>query len=430
VSRRPSALGLARSWSRLALEGTLLLFIASTLFDPADLVVGLKVELFLACWAFAALDVVMRRERVLLPTGLVLSTLTFVAIPTASILVYLVSDGGEPFQGFAILKGYLLITLGLVLYAARIKLLPHLCAMLTLLTLSILGVSALLTVQPGLYAPLQIAGAVTGMMVLTERDYGGGLVMQQVYFVTSPMLTISIAYYLDQAWRTGRTRSRTYYTLLALLSCAGMFVAGSRNNMLVALLLPVAIYVVNSRRKATALVLSSLALLLGVMSYLEQIRTLLNPNELSNSIKLGLLRDYGALFTQPSVLFIGQGLGAYHYWTARGWEDFTSELTYLEMLRNFGVIGASIMLGILIYPLIYAFVIDRTYQHRNVVMGYGFYLLICASNPNMFSSMGMLILPIILANIYLSRRDPRMRGVQSVPEDLASASRSGGAAHP
>ena len=399
--RGPSALASVRYWSRMALEGTLLLFIASALFDPADQVLGLKVELFLASWALAALSLAVSRERTELPVGLLLYTLTFLAIPTASIAWYYATDGSTPFEGFALLKGYLLITLGLLLYLTRVNLLPHLCAMLTLLALGILGVSAALIVAPGLLPALQIAGATTGVAALAERDYGSGLVMQQVYFVTSPMLAISIAYYLQRAWHTKRS-VRPRYVALALISCAAMFVAGTRNNMLVALLLPLTVYFLHSRNKAVSWALCSGFVLLGGFIYLDEIRALLDPTEYSNYTKLVLLRDYAELFTRPDVLLFGQGLGAYHFWTARGWEYFISELTYLEMIRNFGLFGALVMLGLLLYPLIYAFIWQRSYADRDVVAGYAFYLLICASNPNMFSSMGMLILPIILANMYLS----------------------------
>jgi hypothetical protein len=37
-----------------------------------------------------------------------------------------------------------------------------------------------------------------------------------------------------------------------------------------------------------------------------------------------------------------------------------------------------------------------------VVVGYVFYLGMCMSNPNLFSSMGMLILAIVLANIFMT----------------------------
>jgi len=394
-----------RSWTQAGLEVTLLLFIASTLFDPADLVLGLKVELFLACLGLAALSLALRHERTQLPVGLLLYTLVFLVVPTASIVWYFASDGSAPFEGFGLLKGYLLITLCLPLYAARVNLLPHLCSMLTLLALGILGVSAAVFVAPSLLPALQIAGATTGVAALTDRDYGSGLVMQQVYFVTSPMLAISIAYYLQRSAQT-RRGARALYVTLAMISCAGMFVAGSRNNMLVAIFLPLTLYFLHSRNKAVGWALCTGFVLLGLALYQNEIRTLLDPGEYSNYTKLALLRDYAELFARPSVLLFGQGLGAYHFWTARGWEYFISELTYLEMIRNFGLFGAMIMFALLLYPLIYAFTIDRTYRDRDVVVGYGFYLIICASNPNMFSSMGMLILPIILANIHLSASSP------------------------
>jgi len=407
--RRPSSVRKG-GWPRAILEAVLVLLLATAIFDPADLVLGFKVELFLLCWALFLLVLGIDRQATRVPVGLLLYILVFLWVPIASIAWYFVSDGSTPFQGFALLKGYLLITLCLLLYLARINLLPHLCGMLTLLAMCVLGVFFALMVEPSLLTPLQIAGAATGVALFMERDYGSGLVMMQIYFVTSPMLAISIAYYLGLLRRAPTRRAKLLYLALVLINCAGMFIAGTRNNMLVALLLPLTMYFLYSRNKVVGLALSSGLLVFGVMLYQQDLRTFFDPNEYSNSMKLELLRDYWDLFTQPTVLLTGQGLGAYHFWTPRGWQDFISELTYLEMIRNFGLMGAAVMMVLLVYPLIYAFLVNRSFEDRDVVVGYAFYLGMCASNPNLFSSMGMLILPVILANIFLAERQ-RARAV-------------------
>ena len=156
----------------------LLLFLASCVFDPADRMLGLKVELFVACWALALFFIGIRRERLVIPVGLLLYTLAFMLIPMASIAWYYVSDGREPFEGFALLKGYVLITLGVLLFLNRINLLPHLSAMLTLLAAAIAVVFVAVTLEPGLIIPAQIcrlalvaAGLVC--LLLAQQDRWG-----------------------------------------------------------------------------------------------------------------------------------------------------------------------------------------------------------------------------------------------------------------
>lgn len=380
----------------------LLLFLASCVFDPADRMLGLKVELFVACWALALFFIGIRRERLVIPVGLLLYTLAFMLIPMASIAWYYVSDGREPFEGFALLKGYVLITLGVLLFLNRINLLPHLSAMLTLLAAAIAVVFVAVTLEPGLIIPAQIWGDATGVMFVTERDYGSGLVLLQVYFATSPMLVIPIAYYFHLAWSAVTKRDKVFFTALTAMNCVAMFVAGSRNNIAVSLLLPLALYVFYSRNKIVGGLLSAALSVYFAVLYREELRTLLDPGESSNLTKLSMLQDYREVLTDPASLFLGQGLGAYYFWEAKGRESFISELTYLELIRNFGLLGALIMMGLLLYPLIYALIINKSFGERHIVIAYAFYLLVCFSNPNLFSSMGILILSAILANIFLN----------------------------
>ena len=255
----------------------LLLFLASCVFDPADRMLGLKVELFVACWALALFFFGIRRERLVIPVGLLLYTLVFMLIPMASIAWYYVSDGREPFEGFALLKGYVLITLGVLLFLNRINLLPHLSAMLPLLAVAIAAGFVAVQLEPGLIIPAQIWGDATGVMFVTERDYGSGLVLLQVYFATSPMLVIPIAYYFHLMWSATTKRDRVFFSALVAMNCAAMFVAGSRNNIAVSLMLPLALYVLYSRNKLVGGLLSAtLSVFLAVL-YRDELRTLLAP---------------------------------------------------------------------------------------------------------------------------------------------------------
>ena len=115
-----------------------------------------------------------------------------------------------------------------------------------------------------------------------------------------------------------------------------------------------------------------------------------------------MLDDYSKLFSDPITLLFGQGLGAYHFWEGRGSYYFVTELTYFEIIRNFGLFGGTLMFALLLYPIVHAFVLDRRFKEKAVVTGYAAYLVMCFSNPNLFSSMGTLILSVILATIYLS----------------------------
>lgn len=379
----------------------IVLFLISCVFDPADRLLGLKIHLFLFCWFIALTACIAGPGRCGIHVGLLAYTLLFMLVPIFSITWYWFVDGSEPFEGFQMLKGYLLITLGALLFLRRINLLPYLAAVLTVLAITIILVFVAISVEPDLFAPLHVLGASTGIAVLDNRDYGSGLVLLQVNFVTSPMLAISIAHYFHLAKSTLNGSRRVFFGVLTMINISAMFLAGTRNNIAVAILLPLGLFFLYSRNKAINAFLCGGFLVLLVVFFFDEIQVLLDPTEFSYNIKLLLLDDYMELFTDPVNLLFGQGLGAYHYWAAKGTSFYISELTYLELIRNFGIFGAMVMLSLLLFPLLYAFIIRRSFDEKHVIVGYAAYLIMCASNPNLFSSMGILILSVVLANIFL-----------------------------
>jgi hypothetical protein len=106
----------------------------------------------------------------------------------------------------------------------------------------------------------------------------------------------------------------------------------------------------------------------------------------------------------PRTLFIGQGLGAYQTWGSRGVKFYISELTYLEMIRNFGLFGAAAMMTLLLIPVTFAFTAGAK-RDRALAVSYAIYLVMCVTNPNLFSSMGILILSVLLAGAAMNREE-------------------------
>lgn len=304
-------------------------------------------------------------------------SIAFILIPLASVALYWLRNGGEPYEGFALLKGYLLIGLAPMLALNRIDLMPALCTVLTVLALTIIGTFIALWIEPDFYVALSIFGATSGVVVLDTREYGSDLSLLQVYYVTSPMLAISIAYYFVCASTASRRAQRLRCWLLTALSIVGMLLAGTRNNMLVSGLLPVALFVLCSRHRTIGTFLGIFALAAAAILYANELAAFLDPTEFSNRIKLALLRDYARAFENPTDLLLGQGLGAYHYWEAKSESYYISELTYLELIRNFGVFGAAAMITLLCIPIWLSFKSHRRLREKAIATGYLFYLLMC-----------------------------------------------------
>ncbi|MBL0094314.1 MAG: hypothetical protein IPP50_19645 [Piscinibacter sp.] len=182
-------------------------------------------------------------------------TALFVMVPSISILKYMITDGSEPFEGFNLMKGYVLISLAPMLVMNRVDLLPRLCACAHDAGAGGHRRVHRAQIEPT-YGALYLFGETTGVVLVDTRDYGSDVTLLQVYFVTSPMLAISIAYFFDMARQATTFRERWAcwgLTALNVLDAAGRH----PNNIVISLALPVLLWLVHSRRKALVAVLAA-----------------------------------------------------------------------------------------------------------------------------------------------------------------------------
>lgn len=403
--------GRAERWLRPVFLITLFIFILATLFDPADRLFGMKVPLYLASWVIGAALSLAQPFRVRLPTGLLSYAVLMVTIPLFSIWVFHLRGGAAPFQGFTMMNAYVFISMAVLLYVTRVDLIPVLSLALTILAIAVILLFVVVLIEPALYLPLYIIGDDTGMFSVSRRDYGGGVVMFQAFFHTSPMIAIAAAHYFYGAWNAREKRGR--FVVLTVMCLVSLFLAGGRNNMMVAIAVPTALWLLLARNKVGPLGLSVLLIGSGALVLADAIAALLDPTEISNAIKLRLLGDYWRILSDPVTLLVGRGLGAYEHWTDRTFY-YVTELTYLEIFRNFGLPLGLLMIGLLTYPILDAFVLRPWTRQKHIVVGFAFYLLMGATNPLVFSSMGMLILGALLANIYLEGARPVATAVTPV----------------
>lgn len=377
----------------------LFLFVISCIFDPANYL-GTKFPLFIFCWLVLIQTLLVSRTNTVISTGIVIYTILFICIPLYSIALFYITGGQKPFEGFNLLRGYILISLAPLLAISKISLMPILAKVLSVLAMCIIVSSVILQFYPDFFSTLHAFGKETGIVLPDRRDYGGNVVLLQVYFVTSPMLAISAAYYFGIAKASKIGRERTIAWMLFTISLFGLVLAGSRNNILVAIILPVALFFIVSKHKILNMTITLIIALWVVLIFKHQLAALFDPNELSNAIKFQLVKDYGRILFDPITFVLGQGLGAYEYWEAKERYDYITELTYLEMFRNFGLFGGLLMGCLLLFPIWHAFCSPNPKLSKTIAIGFLSYLGMCATNPNLFNSMGILILSVLLARIY------------------------------
>jgi hypothetical protein len=383
----------------------LLAFVFVCIFDPADQMFHAKVWLFVAMWAGVCILAYFDGDHIQVAPGLIACVLLLITVSLLSIVWYYLVDGTEPYAGFGLLKGFLLLSIAIVLAACRIDLMPFLSTLLVLLALLTIAVFVLLQLRTEMLPVLQRMGSSSGLLLLAERSHGEGFKFTQVNVVTLPLLTISIPYFFDRAMGAPSFRAKAFNLALVGVSILAMLFSGSRNLAAAALLLPFLLWPLYTRRKVMNGLISLGALAVLSLPFVARLRASLDPSELSNNIKLTLLGDYAHIFSDPQTLLLGKGLGAYYRWSTSGRPEFeltgeyfyfNTELTYAELIRYFGLFGAGIVILILLFPVAKAFLTDVSSRQRALALGWLAYLCMTATNPMLFSSTGMLLLSVML----------------------------------
>ena len=379
-------------------------FVIVCIFDPADRILSLKMPIFLCCFILSFFHLIMNSNNKIEKSSLA-TILIFLIIPLFAVFNGITFAGQDGQLGFDMYKGYLFILLLPVLCILRIDVIPMMVFSLTILSIIVIVTYIIVNIFPETYVVISEFGNLTGLVLPDRRNYGGDADYLQIYYVTSPMIVVAIAYYFSLATHERRARPLRGYLTMVICMLA-MILAGSRNNLFVAFLLPAGLFFFNSKYKVYFLPLLLATLALSSVLLWSTIGELLDPTEFSNSLKLNLIKDYMNIFSYPWVLIFGQGLGVDVYWPARGYNNHLSELTYFEMVRNFGIFGSFFMVMALLFPifkLIKPFRVNKTYQ--NMVLAYGFYLIMCFTNPNLFNSLGILIFVSLLSYYFIKRTE-------------------------
>ena len=374
-------------------------FVILCVFDPADKILGAKVPVFVALWIATLLRMLLVDGRLHFPVAPTAYVAAFVAIPVLSIVPTYFVGGSLPPEGLTLLKGYLLVSLVLVLIVHRVDLVPQLSAVLTVLACFAVGIFVGIQFNDfWVYNALQPLSYDFGLLYLGKRSYGN-YELSRIYFVTSPMLVIAVAYYFDRAMsEADKTRKLLFFAVTAI-DIVGMFLGGTRNNILISLLAPALLWPFYARRPGISALWGLGVMAILALLFASYLRAFFDFSEMGNNIRLTTIQDYVRIFSDPATLMFGQGLGTYYDWSARG-PFYISELTYMEIIRNFGLFGGLPMMALISLPLAYAVLMPTSRRDKVLAVAYFLYLVMSASNPMFFSSTGILILAILVANIF------------------------------
>lgn len=230
------------------------------------------------------------------------------------------------------------------------------------------------------------------------RDFNGLLVLM-VYYKTSILLVFLMAYYAK--------KERFIHLCIVALAALAMVVTAARANAIVAIiLLVVYAYFFLARKQNKLFSYAFVSMCIGVLIYLVYLiqEYFFSMTETSNTIKLGHIWGYIEYFSNGGLeLLKGAGPGVGFYSPGYDRTIFVSELTYLELVRVYGLFSLPLFI-LIIYPCFKARGIGKEYFCAWIA-----FLLVAGSNPLLVSSTGMIAILIIYGKIFSVGPDGRCK---------------------
>lgn len=375
----------------------LVLLICTCVFDPADKLLGLKVPLFILVWLIFIAKHLCGKGMLSVPFSMVLYFMLFSCVlPLLSMFNFVLSTQTfVDYDGFGYLKAYLFLSLIFVLFIEDIDLTGNLSIALALLSIAIIAVLIMIKYEIFDPVPLWAFAQEYGMFGTGFRSYGGYDYVT-VDFYASPMFVISVAYF-TYLFLTKEGLAKMGIGIVLLFNMVAMFVVGNRGSILLSVIVPFATWFAYSKKKPLVIGILSIFMIVVVSLFKGAFIDALSSQESSNALKLSFFGDYAVVFDSLKNLLIGQGLGAKFFVSGRGGYFSIVELTYIELIRNYGLLFSVFYFVLLAIP----FIMYKAYRHQwYLLIAYASYLLMSAGNPLIFSSTGMLVLSIVLCKAF------------------------------
>ena len=378
----------------------LLLFVVS-IFDPADQILSIKVPVFICMWLLFLFFKLFDGKGVSIPSNLGVYLLVFIIIiPAVSVLRYIcfntVTDQYLLHLWFC-MKPLLFLSVVVVLCDYKIDAAPMIGNLLLYFSLCIFIVFALILQGYDVFNS-KVINLVYEKGLIQKIDFRnyGGFKLYYIYFVTAPLLVISTAYYSEKVL-VSRGRVKWKYLIFLIVSFVSFFLTGSRNSIIISVITPLLVYLVYAKKKLRAYIITLFIGLINLFYWRDIIFAMFNSESQSNLGRLSIFQDYIKVIQIPSNLLFGQGLGATFYVSAKSRVTWIAELTYLEIIRHYGLFMGGIVIMMLLIPF---FRYKRYSDKKYLLVAYVGYLLMCITNPFLFSSSGMAMLSIILYPVF------------------------------
>jgi len=237
-----------------------------------------------------------------------------------------------------------------------------------------------------------------GNILFTESKAFLSLALVSVFYKSSPIVILSLAYSLVQLL----TRKSRLYLVTSLLLSTSLFFSGTRANIFAGVLVLIftgLFYLFFERKKqvvATALLFLALGFSL-VMTFLF----VSQKGEASLEIKNLHQVSYLYVFSDDLLRSITSGFGPGSLFYSEGFGQYvaSTELSYLELFRNYGLLNGIVIVALFGLPIVkvLASSLYSPFQKSTLAFSMLAYLFVAGTNPFLNSMLGYLYLTLAFA---------------------------------
>lgn len=322
-------------------------------------------------------------------------------IPLYGFLVYSIRGGDGEFidKSYVSSPVYLMAT-HFALYKINVeKLINAAVCSIRILSFSVIIFSFLYALNTG--ESVLLFFLENGVVYLGERNYFG-IDFLYIYFVASPLLIIL---YLHDIINFAESKTKIKFLTL-LVTGASLFLTGTRASIILSFVLPLLFLFFYS--KFYLKLLTGAALIIVFFYFYNEVIGVLiaffDSNESSNSMKFSYIKNYIDIFSNPIDILFGQGFNA-HVWSFDFREMLVdnvdgaskTELTYLELIRVFGIFVALFVFCIILLML---YLLRRDLKNKWLYVGSGVYFISASVNPYLFSANGFMLIGLIIISLF------------------------------
>lgn len=375
------------------------LFLLTLSLDPTGFHSRLKDLLFMVLVVYGAIYCLKRRQYLAGINRITL--LSVLGIPIWGMFIAFVTDNlTDTAYAMSQMRSMLYVCIFLFMVTMRLDVLLKMvwingivlaCVTLLLFLLSQLGGVFLAAIY-------DYCNASENYTMAYNRDFLGYQI-NGLFYKTGSLIIFSFIYNLYQYRGRGKT-------LLSVVLFLSLMVAGSRTPMLVqALILLVYLYDKNVIGKLLTRV--SALVLVGMLVMLTYLLAT-QEGEKSNEVKYENYESYIDDIGSKGHLLWGAGLGSEFYAKGRGVKLSYSELSYLDIIRMYGVPVGLYFIFLFFAPCFWLWKYFRQSMFlKRYCLGYVLFLILSGTNPLLLGSIGLTALSIFMVIVNKTSSDEK-----------------------